>query len=677
MKSIKYLACLTILAITAVSCGEDFLKEQPKTLFVPSYFNTEAGVEGGLHFMYYHLRNVYGGGNMINQMGPGTDEFTTGGSARIEHQVADMGEGTTQWSASQNPASSTWTECFGNINTANGVIENGEANGVSPALLAEARFFRAFDYFLLVQTFGGVPMDLGSGELKFNATPSRTSIRNTVDEVYDKCIIPDFQYAVDNLPDLPRTKGAVTKTVARLYLAKAYLTYAWWNENPKNIPTYPEVTVNAEGVEHKVVRSASNAGEMFKKAYKIAIEGIQKSPDIYGLEATSYDLWKGSNKYSKEFLLYADYTIDNVQYGGTNLTSSGGGAPDNCEFWYHNPNYTYIRAGVTPERTISSSGVEEWAKSEAITRSAEQGYGRPWTRMAPIHEVFYNTFYNDHDSRLDITFNLAYRQNFSRFNKKDKSHVVYGANNLPVEYDGVILRFLSKNQEPGKVVYPMDRPGVKDMKGPSAYAGGEMEGESAFVIEPSHIGRNNYPGPWKTSVYRTDKADDAPGAPDSGNFRPLVIARFAELYFVAAEAYVKGATGDLSASDLMKVIRARAGKWNFSVADQKEVSYDYSDELVAETPDVVTLDWLLDEYSREFFGESRRWFDLVRTQTWTDRATTYRMTEAFTKNDPEEHTYKRVIEPYHYIRPIPIDHLNGLEMTEEDKAVYQNPGYLN
>ena len=32
----------------------------------------------------------------------------------------------------------------------------------------------------------------------------------------------------------------LTKTVARLYLAKAYLTYAWWLKNPNNIPTYPE-----------------------------------------------------------------------------------------------------------------------------------------------------------------------------------------------------------------------------------------------------------------------------------------------------------------------------------------------------------------------------------------------------------------------------------------------------
>ena len=46
---------------------------------------------------------------------------------------------------------------------------------ISAALIAEARFFRAFDYFLLVQTFGGVPLDLGAGELKFNTTPSRKS----------------------------------------------------------------------------------------------------------------------------------------------------------------------------------------------------------------------------------------------------------------------------------------------------------------------------------------------------------------------------------------------------------------------------------------------------------------------------------------------------------------------
>ncbi len=48
-----------------------------------------------------------------------------------------------------------------NINTANGVIENGAEVGVNESLVSEARFFRAFDYFLLVQTFGGVPLTWG------------------------------------------------------------------------------------------------------------------------------------------------------------------------------------------------------------------------------------------------------------------------------------------------------------------------------------------------------------------------------------------------------------------------------------------------------------------------------------------------------------------------------------
>ncbi|MGX7835611.1 RagB/SusD family nutrient uptake outer membrane protein, partial [Campylobacter fetus subsp. venerealis] len=103
-------------------------------------------------------------------------------------------------------------------------------------------FFRAFDYFLLVQTFGGVPLDLGAGDLVFNSNPVRISTRNTVPEVYTKGIFPDLLQAVNDLPVNPRLTGTATKTLARLYLAKAYLTYAWWLENPNNIPTYPEAS---------------------------------------------------------------------------------------------------------------------------------------------------------------------------------------------------------------------------------------------------------------------------------------------------------------------------------------------------------------------------------------------------------------------------------------------------
>ena len=126
---------------------------------------------------------------IITQELPGTDEATYAQSADGNFKDMDnSGVGSITSTSSRTDA--LWNEAFPNINTASGVIENASAVGISSALIAEARFFRAFDYFLLVQTFGGVPLDLGAGELKFNTKPVRTSARNTVPQVYTKAIFP-------------------------------------------------------------------------------------------------------------------------------------------------------------------------------------------------------------------------------------------------------------------------------------------------------------------------------------------------------------------------------------------------------------------------------------------------------------------------------------------------------
>ena len=632
-------------------------------------------INEGLALMYEHLKYLYGHETMIDHQEAGTDEYTWAESATSYYKIADMNVNDTQWSASNNPCSSLWRFAFQNINAASGVIESGEANGVDPALLAEVRFFRALDYFLLVQTFGGVPLDLGSGELRFNVTPSKTSVRNTVDEVYDRCIIPELEYAVANLPETPRALGTVTKTVARLYLAKAYLTYAWWNENPNDIDTYPPT----------IGRSASKAPTYFQNAYDIALAGINNAPAVYGLEETYYDMWVGSNLYSKESLLFADYnTWDNYSPGA--LTGYQGGDGQNSAFWTMNPNYTYMRVATTDQPTYVADGREGFSggTSQAITRAAEQGYGRPWARMAPVHGVFYDTFNDARDSRLDVTFNMVYKQNQTRFYGK----TVYGAQRQPVEMDGDILKFIP-NQPAGTVSYPSDR-GVT-ANGANSFGAGTMDGENAYVIEYNHIGRRNFVGPWKRSIWLTTentaagiiKTDDTPGQANIGNPTPNVISRFAEFYFIAAEAAVKGASGGQAAAhELMTVIRARAGKWTHSVAEgtalqAKAVNRDYSAALVASIPATITIDWLLDEYSREFFAEYRRWFDLVRTQTWIERASTYLMGDDYNIGDTMEKLFTRNIQKFNYLRPIPFSHLSTLEMSAEEMAAYQNPGYNN
>ena len=78
--------------------------------------------------------------------------------------------------------------------------------------------------------------------------------------------------------------------------------------------------------------------------------------------------------------------------------------------------------------------------------------------------------------------------------------------------------------------------------------------------------------------------------------------------------------------------------------------------------------------SREFFGEGYRWYDLVRTQTWIEKAKTYKIC-GITADDTELIEYTRDLDEHLYLCPIPQGQLDGLEMSEDEIAAYQNPGY--
>ncbi len=654
-KSIKY-----ILAAGLVCCGlntftscSSILDEQPRSSFDPSYFNTKGGIEGGLTSLYAHLRYFYGNGYYLNTLETGTDEYTYAESADGNFKDADL-SGVGQVTPTGTVAGGAWGTLFANINTCNGIIENGEAAGMDAALLAEAYFFRAFDYFILVQTYGGVPLDLGAGELKFNTTTTRTSVRNTVPEVYTKCILPDLEKAVNELPDNPRLTGTATKNLARLYLSKAYLTYAWWLENPNNIPTYPETS-----------RDASQAQSYFQKAYDTAKSAID-NPGPYGLQPTFYDVNVATNDRNKEIMLYADHDEDEKYgNGGQGYGYGSGGSPDNFAYWMTTWNYTQLQAK-------GSSG----AFIDPVQRATDQKLGRPWTRMAPIADNFIEGgVWEDDvkaiDSRYDATFTLRYYTNWKKAGdqKAKDNDWVEGANGIHVGPNEAIFSFVTEAED-ATITYPADA--GKDGK----FGFGEIAGRSDFVRGVNHISRKCYPINWKIGIARSDVAANGFNYDvNGGSPRPWVVAKFSELYLIAAEAAVKlGKNAD--AKQYVNVLRARAGKMTYSNNDNKAVSVDKSAEMVAATPATIDIDFILDERSREFWGEGYRWFDLVRTQTWGKRASVYHIAgNAFTDKDLKE--VKRDIPAGYYIRPIPQGQLDGMEMTPEEKQAYQNPAYRN
>lgn len=635
---IRVLGTAALALFLTASCS-DILDEQPRSSYDPTFFKTEKGVEGGVTSMYAHLRYIYGQAYYYNSCLTGTDEATWGWSADGNFKDADL-SGVGNLTATTCRSDALWGTAFSNINTANGVIENGAEVGVNESLVSEARFFRAFDYFLLVQTFGGVPLDLGSGELKFNITPSRTSVRNTVPEVYTKAIFPDLLTAIENLPANPRVTGGVTKTVARLYLAKAYLTYAWWLKNPNNIPTYPEC--------QRTDPDGHDAAWYFQQAYDVAVTAIE-NPGPFGLQESFWMVNAGPNDRNMEILLYADHTQEDEYYNGGSLSYGGGGAPDNFAGWMMNWNYTDARS----------------ADNQAvINRIAEQCYGRPWTRMAPPLGVFTKAFADKvNDSRYDGTFTTVYRGNWSTAGQNWES--VTNANGMKVKEREPIFSFVFQDMD--KIDYAGE--GSKSNLG-----AGTLPGRADWVLGLDAVGRYVYPGLWKLGPYRTDNGSGA-GQPNAGSTRPYNIAKFSELYLVAAEAAVEGAATQAgkSARDLVNVLRARAGRWTYSNAEYKEVDRDFSAEMTAATPATIDINYILDERSREFYGEGYRWFDLVRTQKWNEYADSYVICGG--KGDHNPQTYSRTIEAFHYLRPIPQGQLDGMEMTEEEKDAYQNPGY--
>ena len=644
-KSIKYILAAGLvccgLSTTMTSCS-DVLDEQPRNQFDPTFFTTKAGLEGGLTSLYAHLRYFYGNGYYLNSLETGTDEYTWAQSADGNFKDADL-SGVGSMNPNNSIAGGCWGAAFANINTASGIIENGAAAGIDDALLAEAYFFRAFDYFILVQTYGGVPLDLGAGDLKFNTSTVRTSVRNTVPEVYD-AIFKDLEKAIADLPENPRLTGTATKNLARLYLSKAYLTYAWWLENPNNIPTYPECS-----------RDAGQANSYFQKAYDTAMQAIN-NPGPYGLQPTFYDVNVATNDRNSEIMLYADHDEDEkFGNGGAGYGWGSGGSPENFAYWMETWNYTEMTAKAASGATINP-----------IQREAVQALGRPWTRMAPIADNFmeggvWEDAVKAIDSRYDATFTLRYHTNWQKSGGTEP--YVFGANGMQVGPNEVYFSWVPESED-SKINYT----------GADGKLGfGEMEGRPDFVVAVNHISRKKYPINWKIGIYRTDNNGGLGSKVNGGSPRPWNIAKFSEFYLIGAEAAVKLGK-NTEAKTLVDVLRARAGKQTFSQNDNVAVSVDNTDAMLAATPDVITIDYILDERSREFWGEGYRWFDLVRTQKWTERASTYRIAgSGYTDKDLESFT--RDIPAGYYLRPIPQGQLDGLIMSEQEKQAYQNPAY--
>lgn len=130
-----------------------------------------------------------------------------------------------------NTMNSIWADSYRAINVANGAIQHipniSMPENTQRRLIAEAKFFRAFNYFYLVKTFGAIPFPTEPYESLDNLFLPRTP----EEQIY-ALMEEDLQEAVEVLPDALFTNNGfrLTKHVAAMTLANVYLQQGKYDE---------------------------------------------------------------------------------------------------------------------------------------------------------------------------------------------------------------------------------------------------------------------------------------------------------------------------------------------------------------------------------------------------------------------------------------------------------------
>ena len=490
----------TLVFAVATSC-EDKLIEEPRSVLVPDYFKTSQGLRAGVTAAYATFRQFYGNEGGMNMTIYGTDEYTHGQqttnppfntyNSQLNPMAGDLG--------------AAWNNAYRAINTCNGIIQLGpEAADLTEvqrnALIAEAKFIRAKWYFILVQFFGGVTIDLGSGPLNFNTSTSNFASRASLSETYD-VIINDLESITDgqgsdDLPDArpaASSAGQAWKASALHLLAKVYLTRGW---------------------------SDAAQSSDYQNAYDRAMSLIDNKA-TYGVDLLpNYaDVHRQGNEWSSETLWQVNW-IDNTTFN--NNTAFGGPNYQNRSLFFFRSFYENNTAGLVRDVTN----------------------GRPWTRYCPTNYLSNIAFADKvNDSRFDKSYQTVWKCN--SITTRNPKGLQIGDTAL-----WVVPHHLAAAVEPtiNNRKYIMVTPTTST--NPDVYFGTT----TGYADYDGYTEQNKYyPTLIKYNSTQARSGNDA----NITSVRPFIVYRFAETYLIAAEAaYLLGL--ETEAVDLINVVRARA-----------------------------------------------------------------------------------------------------------------------
>ena len=288
MKKILYSVALAACCMGTMTSCSDFLDASNKSnVTAKQSFATKEGLNNLVNDAYQHLQNVYAAPLFTSCFSAGTDMYADGRNKMNE--ALNTYETLTP---ENTDIKNLYTYLYSGIRAANSVSYYAQTAQVDEKtkgqLVGEARVLAAYEYYLLVNNFGGVPI--------------MKDFLTTADTGYPKSSAADvYAYIISELEDVisknvlqasTATKGGgrISQETAKAILAKTYLSAAW----------------------------DLNKQEYFSKAAALADEVIAGRK----LTTPFAKLWKadGSGDDNEEFLWDVEYdlaTANNTTSGGT------------------------------------------------------------------------------------------------------------------------------------------------------------------------------------------------------------------------------------------------------------------------------------------------------------------------------------------------------------------------
>ena len=620
MKHIRFPAVTLALLAGAMSCVS--IDEKLISGVSSQYYSTPDGLNSALVSSYAQLRNYYGKEQQLSLTQVGTDTWQSGDQLGSNNINFDAYNGILNSQAGE--LANTWNPAYQMINTLNAALDRGPGTaGIAPAtkntLLGEAHFLRAFEYFLLAQTFGDVTLSLHENQgVVLEAT------RQPVADVY-KAILADLDSAVTLLPVAQNDFGRATKGAALTLRSKVYLTRAYKSFGA-GAADYSAALADAKAV----IGSGTYALEpVFADLWCVARAG---DPGRGG-----YCDNTGYVQNRKEFIFTVQFSFSqqNNDVDGT-------------------PQYNYLHLVYGSQYDNANTGV-------GIARDLNNG--RPFRRLKPTqYELsLWGQRYAGTpgasdilDTRFDGTFQTVW---YATTGGQRNPVGVCPTGALPTNSSPQFVACTSNavvNVGDTTIMYanyPVDDVRRKASKytirttcpagiaDPSVYCGDN------FGENNGYIGWDRFPTMKKfQDNLRTGGFNDQNGG------KVFVVFRLGEVYLLAAEADI-ALNNQTEAAAMINVLRTRAA----SPAHKTDPAFQV-------TPAQMNLDFLMEERERELAGEMNRWYDLVRpgpayfvgrVSKWNPKA-------------------KANVQTKHALRPIPQSQIDGVVVGPKYP---QNPGY--